>query len=316
MPLPFCLGLVLLGLWFLLRSRRTRPRLGRWMVLWGLGLLLFFSQSRVGTWLLRPLEQTYPVIPEFAPGQPLPPALERVRYILVLGGGHKDEDNFPAAARLSPSALSRLTEGVRLWRALPDRRLIVSGPNNGNPANPAHADVLAAAAISMGVSADRIVRIDTARDTEEEAEAVKKLIANAPAAVVTSAWHLPRAAALFRGAGVDIIPCPADFLALRNQDFQWTDLAFDVDGLQRSTWAIRERIGYLGVACGERSDRRNAQSTGQRTRPHAVGQETQGLGNCMHLSGAAACPILGAMRPGSWVLRPPVTTGRPNVTFR
>ena len=80
--------------------------------------------------------------------------------------------------------------------------------------------------------------------------------------------------------------------------------------------AIRERIGYLGVACGERSDRRNAQSTGQRTRPHAVGQETQGLGNCMHLSGAAACPILVAMRPGSWVLRPPVTTGRPNVTFR
>lgn len=245
MPLPFCLGLVFLGLWFLLRSRRTRPRLGRALVLGGLGLLLFFSQSRVGTWLLRPLEQTYPAIPEFVPGQPLPPALERVRYIVVLGGGHKDEPGIAASGRLSTSALSRLAEAVRLWRALPDRRLVVSGP--ANPANPSitHADVLAAAAVSMGVPADRIVRIDTARDTEEEAEAVKKLIANAPAAVVTSAWHLPRAAALFRAAGVDTLPCPADFLALVEPHFQWTDLAFDVDGLQRSSWAVRERIGYL-----------------------------------------------------------------------
>jgi uncharacterized SAM-binding protein YcdF (DUF218 family) len=166
---------------------------------------------------------------------------------VVLGGGHKDEEGIPASGRLSPSALSRLTEAVRLWRSLPDRRLVLSGP--GNPGNPGttHADILAAAAVSMGVPADRIVRIDTARDTEDEAEAVKKLIANAPAAVVTSAWHLPRAAALFRATGVDILPCPADFLALRNPAFQWTDLAFDVDGLQRSSWAVRERIGYLWV---------------------------------------------------------------------
>jgi uncharacterized SAM-binding protein YcdF (DUF218 family) len=245
MPLPFCLGLVFLGLWFLLRSRQTRPRLGRWLVLGGLGLLLFFSQSRVGTWLLRPLEQTYPAIPEFVPGRPLPPGLERVRYIVVLGGGHKDEQGIPASGQLSPSALSRLTEAVRLWRALPDRRLVVSGPRDPGKPDTSHADVLAAAAISMGVPADRIVRIDTARDTEEEAEAVKKLIANAPAAVVTSAWHLPRAAALFKATGVDTLPCPADFLALENPQFQWTDLACDIDGLQRSSWAVRERIGYL-----------------------------------------------------------------------
>ncbi|MEN9661749.1 MAG: hypothetical protein RL324_698 [Verrucomicrobiota bacterium] len=245
MPLPFCLGVLIIGLWFLLRRRRTRPRLGRTLVLTGLGLLLFFSQNRVSVWLLRPLEQTYPALPEFHPGDTLPAALQRVRYIIVLGGGNKDEAGVAASNRLSANSLSRLTEAVRLWRMLPDRRLIVSGP--GNPGAPTHADVLAEAAVSMGVPAERIIRIDTAHDTEEEAGAVKKLIANAPAALVTSAWHLPRAAALFRQAGVDILPCPADFLALVDPQLRWTDLDFDVDGLERSSLAIRERIGYLWV---------------------------------------------------------------------
>jgi uncharacterized SAM-binding protein YcdF (DUF218 family) len=245
MPLPFCIGLMAVGLWFLLRRRRTRPRLGRALVLGGFGLLLLFSQSRVSVWLLRPLERTYPAIPEFEAGRPLPEALLRVRYIVVLGGGNKDEPGIAASNRLSNNSLSRLTEAVRLWRAMPDRRLIVSGP--GDAGAPSHADVLTAAAISMGVPAGQIIRIDTARDTEDEAGAVRKLIANAPAAVVTSAWHLPRAAALFRQAGVDTLPCPADYLALVDPRFRWSDLTFDVDGLERSSLAVRERIGYLWV---------------------------------------------------------------------
>ena len=245
MPLPFCLGLVVAGLWFLLRRRRTRPRLGRALVLTGLGMLLLLSHSRVSVWLLRPLEQTYPAIPELRPGDPLPAALQRVRYIIVLGGGNKGEEGIAASNRLSANSLSRLTEAVRLWRLMPDRRLIVSGP--GDPGFPSHADVVAEAAMSMGVPAERIIRIDTAHDTEEEAGAVRKLIANAPAALVTSAWHLPRAAGLFKQAGVDILPCPADFLALVDPVFHWPDLAFDVDGLERSSLAVRERIGYLWV---------------------------------------------------------------------
>lgn len=245
MPLPFCLGLMAVGLWFLLRRHRTRPRLGRALVLGGFGLLLLLSQSRVSVWLLRPLEQTYPAIPELGPGHPLPAALQRVRYIVVLGGGNKDEPGIAASNRLSSNSLSRLTEAVRLWRAVPDRRLIVSGP--GEKGAPSHADVLAEAAISMGVPAGQIIRIDTARDTEDEAGAVKQLIANAPAAVVTSAWHLPRAAALFRQAGVDTLPCPADYLALVDPYLRWSDFLFDVDGLERSSLAVRERIGYLWV---------------------------------------------------------------------
>jgi hypothetical protein len=29
--------------------------------------------------------------------------------------------------------------------------------------------------------------------------------------------------------------------------FRWSDLTFDVDGLERSSLAVRERIGYLWV---------------------------------------------------------------------
>jgi uncharacterized SAM-binding protein YcdF (DUF218 family) len=64
---------------------------------------------------------------------------------------------------------------------------------------------------------------------------------------VTTAWHLPRAAALFRRAGVDLLPCPTDYTARPSPEFYWSDVDWDVASLERSTAAVRERIGYLWV---------------------------------------------------------------------
>jgi uncharacterized SAM-binding protein YcdF (DUF218 family) len=206
-------------------------------------LLLLFSNKVVSTWLVRPLESRYASIPELTAGIPPPPALADCRYVVVLGGGHSDTPGLPVTHQLSPSALGRLVEGVRLLRALPNARLIVSGPGVGG--NPSHASVLARAAESLGIDPRRISLIDTARDTEDEAAAVRVLVGHERIALVTSAWHLPRAAALFRTAGVETLPCPADFSARPNVDFRWVDLTWDTASLERSTWAVRERLGYL-----------------------------------------------------------------------
>ncbi len=243
MPLTICLGLMLAGLW-LMRSRR-RQNLGRGLVIAGVLLLLLFSNNLVSTWLIRPLEAHYPPQPEFTPGAPLPPALARCRYVVVLGGGHGDDASLPATGQLSPFALARIVEGVRLLRLLPEARLIVTGPASGN--HPTHASVLAAAAVALGAPAERIVKIETARDTEEESQAVRQLIGDAPVALVTSAWHLPRAAALFRHAGVDALPCPADFLAKPVPGWHGSDLICEPEALARSTYAVREHIGRLWI---------------------------------------------------------------------
>ncbi len=242
MPLSVCLVLMCTGLWCL-RSER-RARLGRGLSIAGVLLLLVFSHNRVSYWLVRSLETSYAAIPELRIGEPVPTALGRCRYVVVLGGGHGDVAGLSATNRLSPNALARLVEGVRLLRALPpEAKLIVSGPAVGR--NPSHAAVLAQAARALGVAPERMLEIETARDTEDEAYAVRTLVGDVPVALVTSAWHLPRAAALFRKAGVDALPCPTDFLAKPNPEWRWNDVLFDSGSLDKSTLAVRERIGRL-----------------------------------------------------------------------
>jgi uncharacterized SAM-binding protein YcdF (DUF218 family) len=241
MPLPVCLILMLAGLWLMWRGRRQK--LGQWLLTAGVLLLLLFSNNLVSTWLIQPLESRYPAIPELSPETPPPPTLARCRYVVVLGSGHGEIDTLPATSKLSPSGLARITEGVRLLRVLPEARLVVSGPGVDN--HPTHASVLSQAAVALGVSPGRIIKIETARDTEEESLAVHQLIADAPVALVTSAWHMPRAAALLRHAGVDVLPCPADFLAKPVPGWHGSDFMCEPDALTRSTYAVREYIGRL-----------------------------------------------------------------------
>jgi uncharacterized SAM-binding protein YcdF (DUF218 family) len=130
------------------------------------------------------------------------------------------------------------------WRASsrPEATLLVSGPAAGSGAT--HASVLAAAAVSLGIDPRRIVQIDTARDTDDEVQEIKlRLGPNHPFALVTSAWHMPRAVALLRRAGLEPLPCPADFLSRSNADVRAADWLFDVSGLEHSTWAVYERLG-------------------------------------------------------------------------
>lgn len=241
MPLPFCLTLLVSGLW-LTRSPK-RQRLGRVLLWTAVSLLVVFSNKAVSTWLVRPLELIYPPVPEFSAGAPLPPALAACRTVVILGGGNSDTDRLSAVNKLSSSSLSRLTEGVRLWRALPGATLVVSGP--GEPNRPTHASVLAAAAVSLGVAPSSITRIENARDTEEETIEVKRRVGREPFALVTSAWHLRRATALMRHAGLNPVPCPADFMARFNDHPTWSDYSWDTESLARSTRAVSERIGYL-----------------------------------------------------------------------
>jgi uncharacterized SAM-binding protein YcdF (DUF218 family) len=240
MPFPASLGLMMAGLW--LSRRQGSATLGKVMMLGGLLLLVVMSNRQVGLALLRPLEQRYPAIPEIIVGEPVPANLAACRYIVVLGGGHADAAALPATSRLSVYALGRITEAVRLARLLPRAQIITTGP--GHDGLPTHAETLAAAAISLGVAPDRFITLDSGRDTEGEAAAVRTEIGDAPFALVTSAWHMPRAMALMQHAGLNPLACPADFHASTHDRFTWTDYLCGLDGLENSTWAVYERLGY------------------------------------------------------------------------
>lgn len=244
MPFPFCVVLMLAGLAVLRLT--TWRRAGRALLVGGLALLMLAGNHFVSRGLLRPLEKQYPAIPDFVAGQPLPPALADCKYVMVLGGGGGFTPNLPGTSLISSAALGRVVEGSRIIRMLPEARLVVSGPLIVDDA-PSHASMLAHAAMVLGVPRERILFIDNAHDTEDEARALRKIAGDAPVAIVTSAWHMPRSMALFRNAGVKGLACPADFRTHDLDSFGFSDLLWDVENLGRTTLAVRERIGYLWI---------------------------------------------------------------------
>jgi uncharacterized SAM-binding protein YcdF (DUF218 family) len=234
MPLPFSLALIIGGalLWRFSRFQRT----ARTCVITGALWLALCSNVGIGTWLVLNFENRFPARPE-------PAALARCEFIVVLGGGHTPVAAWPANNQLSPSALSRIVEGVRLARQLPGTRLVVSGPADKSGIGATHARLYADVAVSLGIDRERIIEITDARDTEQEAVALRTLVGDRPVALVTSAWHLPRSMALCDYRKIDALACPADFVArppeLRLRDF----LSWNVGGLERSTKAIYEHLG-------------------------------------------------------------------------
>ena len=124
-PVPLCLELLLVGLALLWFTRRQRA--GKILVSAGAGLLLILSYAFVPDLLLRPLEQKYPPVADLAAGQAGPNAAQAGKYIVVLGGGHTSDPKLPVTSQISAESLYRVLEGVRLYKAGPGRKLILSG---------------------------------------------------------------------------------------------------------------------------------------------------------------------------------------------
>lgn len=222
LPVPLACALVLVGLCLL----RAWPRLAKGMILLGPLYLLLLSFSPVTTWLAESLEQQYPV---WQPGEP-------VDYVVVLGSGHHVKDKRPPWQVLSPTALSRLMEGYRVWQANPAATLVVSGYAGDEPQS--HADSLAQAAVALGVPAQQILRLPQAMDTLEEARQGKALLGDSPAVLVTSATHLVRAMEIYQSEGLNVTAAPADFTD--NPTRPWY---LSAENLWKSQRVLHEYIG-------------------------------------------------------------------------
>ncbi len=254
MPLPLALALMTLGTLFLFSAKRAR--LGRRLLVGGFALLLIFSNRFVSRSLIQPLEMRHPAVPDLLAGAALPDRLAACKFIVVLGGGDGFAPGLAANQLLNSSSIARIVEGVRLAHALPEAKLILSGPTTG-PVD-SHATLLARTAIALGIHAGRIIRTEEARDTEEEVAVVQRLTNGAPIAVVTSAWHMPRAMALFHHHKIAALPCPTDYYSHTDGQSFIGDFGWELPALIRSTVAVRERIGYLWIWLrGKTSDAKN-----------------------------------------------------------
>jgi uncharacterized SAM-binding protein YcdF (DUF218 family) len=211
----------------------------RWPVLVALALLYACSMPLTGDRLAGWLESRHPAVAVAQAG----PA----DAIVVLGGILG-----PAAAPgLVPNftdTVERFEGGVELAQAGRAPWLVFTGARTPvRHGVRVEGEELRALAIRRGVPAEKILVTDYVANTADEARVVaglmqqrgwKKII------LVTSAWHMPRAAWLFRRAGVDAEAFPVDFRCDTQRPLVWNDLLPKIDALANTENMLRECYGY------------------------------------------------------------------------
>ena len=201
MPLSIAIILLALGLLLILMTHRKRAIV---LLLSGLFILIAFSTKGVSDRLLLNLESQY---------SPLVKIPAQISKVVVLGGGNAGRYQFPVNTQLSAASLSRLIEGIRIYRHLATQHattLILSGGRifNSQSESGQNRNV----AMTLGVPSEAIIIENGSLDTYEEANYLKPYLKQQPFILVTSASHMPRAMKLFKQNGMKPIAAPTQFL--------------------------------------------------------------------------------------------------------
>jgi uncharacterized SAM-binding protein YcdF (DUF218 family) len=244
-PLNLTIFLLLAGLIAAMIGRRRFAATGSVLAFLILALSAWTS---LGATMLNPLEERFP----------RPPLPEKVDGIVVLGGGFEGAINLARGGYELNAGGDRMVETAILARRFPTAKVVVSG-GTGELFLDGEGDAATAPRLlgALGVTADRLILENKSRNTYENAVFTKALVTPKPGEtwlLVTSAFHMPRAKALFDKAGFATLPWPVDY---RTSGQEGMGLFRDnpVDSLQATTMAIREWIGLFAYWLSGRIDR-------------------------------------------------------------
>lgn len=238
-------GNLVLWLWVvlllaMLRGTRGQPPRRRW----GLTLLVagwLMACPAVAGWLAWPLEGWFER-----------PSVEALRangvhqVVVLTGGGLKSPPDHLAGA-LPDASAHRFLAGLELCRRLgPDCRLIFSGSAGRGRGEVATADAMARLARLMA-PAQTVVSESISLSTAEHPANVGPLLEDGHFALVTSAYHQPRALRSFRRAGYRPTPFPVETLAV--DAGHWTAWLPSSQGLATlsSIWREALALGLYAV---------------------------------------------------------------------
>ncbi|WP_277619249.1 YdcF family protein [Legionella norrlandica] len=129
--------------------------------------------------------------------------------MVVLSGGQNQAEGMPANDLLTSASIKRLTEGIRLLRALPDAKLLLSG--GGSAGEQPEALLLAQLAKWFSIPEEKIVLEINSVNTADQARELVAIVNKQPFYLVTSAIHMPRSMALCQQQGLHPIAAPTDF---------------------------------------------------------------------------------------------------------
>ena len=226
---PASLLLLIAGGLLLSRWRRTA---GRALAAAGICLLYVLSIDPVANRLIRPLEAAYP---------PLQISGARADAVVVLGGGVKDLTWVPLAPEPGEHSLARLVAGIELARTLRLPLVVSGGSGDTAGGGPLEADALADTAVRLGFPRQDLVIERGSRNTWENAASVKALVPGKTVILVTSAFHMKRAAAMFRKNGFTVLPAPVNYQST-SRPWSPDELIPRANALATSSTALAERL--------------------------------------------------------------------------
>lgn len=174
-----------------------------------IALLAFGSMAPLSSELLAQREATIAV-----------PLIEEPDVIVVLGHGHSSNPNLSLVSHFYYAGLARVTQAVVLAKQFPDAQLFFTGYGGSDPVSAA--DKASELAQSLGIKAERIQTYPMARNTAEEAQAVKDDLVEKNTLLVTSASHLPRALRIFNDAGIEnLVGYPTGHIVKHSISTDW-----------------------------------------------------------------------------------------------
>ncbi|AHV98307.1 YdcF family protein [Paenibacillus sabinae] len=236
-PGIFVLLLTLLALWMLWKKQR-----GFAALLLTVTLLLYLSSiPLISDPLMRTLESKYS-----------PPAQVQGDCLVVLGGGAtQGTPDVDGEGNLGGSAANRLITAVRLHRQTGLPVLFSGGQVFADSGNEAY--IARRQLIGLGVAEQNIIAenrsLNTAQNAEYTAALLKEHGLSRPV-LITSAFHMPRAVAEFRRAGLTVQPYPTDYHASAVSAAAWYagKLAPSPGAIETVGGVLKEYIGSLAVA--------------------------------------------------------------------
>ncbi len=222
-------------------------RAGRRLIVCGVFLYLLFLFTPLAEVVVATLERVHPPLlrTDSAAG---------ARTIVVLSGYGEDHPMIPVTSEMSSETITRMVEGIRLYRGLPGSKLVVSGGVVHKGDKPV-ASLMADFSKAMGVPEKDVVLEGSSTTTYENLVEVKKIVGDAPFVLVTSACVLPRAMAVARRLGMKAIGAPAGVWAAQHYPpgMSWTDLGSQLvrsvskPSLERLAYLQRAYHEYLGI---------------------------------------------------------------------
>ena len=223
--------------WLLLRWTRWR-RLASVVLALGIAHTLILSFPPVGDLLMGHLEAEARAAERRAPAC-------CYDAIVVLGGAIT-----PASPPEQPlphlhDGSDRVWEAARLFRRGVAPRIIVTGgalsaEEGGPPAT--EAEAMRMFLVELGVPAQAITDEGKALNTIENMRNVRAIIGKGRVALVTSAFHMPRALQLAARAGLEVGAFPTDYMGTPSQRQLWENWLPSLGALQGSTIALREIV--------------------------------------------------------------------------